>query len=88
MDFDQLIQAMTPDIHAALKRAIEVRKWPNGEQLTEEQMEICMQAVIKYDHLNMDEGERVGYIDRGEKTGEDVCASSIEQTSSELKWLN
>ena len=49
MNFDELIVAMTPDMHQALKRAIEVRKWPNGERLTEEQLETCMEAVLTFD---------------------------------------
>lgn len=64
--FEQLLAGMTPEIHASLKQAIELGKWPNGERLTAEQVELCLQAVIAWDLRNLPEHERVAYIDRGD----------------------
>lgn len=69
MNYEQLIQAMTPEMHQSLKRAIELGKWPDGRKLTAEQSDICMRAVIAYDQEHKPENERVGYIDRTKKDG-------------------
>jgi uncharacterized protein len=63
MTFAAMIEKMTPDIYAALKRGVELGKWPNGQALTAEQREISMEAVLRYEVLNnIPETERVGYI--------------------------
>lgn len=69
MTYDQLIQAMTPEMHQSLKRAVELGKWPDGRSLTPDQRDICMRAVIAYDHENMAEDQRVGFIDRTKQDG-------------------
>ena len=64
--FEALLAGMTPQIHESLKLAVELGKWPNGERLTPEQVELCLQAVIAWDLKNLPESERVAYIDRGD----------------------
>ena len=59
-----LLQDMTPQIHQDLKTAVELGKWPNGERLTAEQKELCLQAVIAYDELRLPEPLRTAFIDR------------------------
>lgn len=61
-DLHSLLENITPDIYEALKRAVELGKWPNGVRLTTEQREICLQAVIYYDGRFRPAHERVGYI--------------------------
>lgn len=68
MNFKQLLESITPDTYASLKRAVELGKWPNGDRLTAEQRELCLQAVIAYDMRNKPEHERVGYIAPKEHT--------------------
>lgn len=62
--FEELVAGMTPEIHASLKLAVELGKWPNGDRLTPQQVELCLQAVIAWDLKNLPEAERVAYIDR------------------------
>jgi uncharacterized protein len=62
--WQDLLTSMTPEIHQSLKTAIELGKWPNGERLAPEQVELCLQAVIAYDERHLPETERVAYIDR------------------------
>jgi len=62
--FDALLAAMSPELHQQLKTAVELGKWPNGERLNKEQVELCLQAVIAWDERNLPEAERVAYIDR------------------------
>lgn len=69
MTYEELIQAMTPEMHQSLKRAIELGKWPDGRRLTDEQRDICMRAVIAYDYEKKPAEERVGFIDRSKKDG-------------------
>lgn len=69
---EKMLAALTPEIVANLKRAVELGKWPDGRRLTDEQRATCMQAVLVWEHKNLPEAERTGYIDKGKKDGE-VC---------------
>lgn len=75
MDFLQLIDNLTPEIHQRLKRAVELGRWPDGTRLSAEQRELSLQAVIAYEARHVEASERVGYIDRGSKAGGEVCDS-------------
>lgn len=61
--WQELLASMTPEIHQSLKTAVELGKWPNGDRLTAEQVELCLQAVIAYDQHYLPETERVAYMD-------------------------
>lgn len=78
MDFEDMIQSITPEVYENLKRAVELGKWPNGTLLTKEQLELSMQAIIAYDHEHHTDEQRVGYIDRGEKDEGETCDSDTE----------
>lgn len=70
MNFEKMIEAMTPDVYNALKRAVELGKWPNGERLSQEQRETSLRAVIAYEHARrMPQEQRVGFIDRSRPDG-------------------
>ncbi|WP_372781733.1 YeaC family protein [Litorivivens sp.] len=86
MNVDEMLKAMTPEIHAALKRAVEIGKWPDGRRLSPGQREICMEAVITYDLRNLTEEQRVGYIDRGSKADGELCDD--DAATSILKWAD
>jgi len=62
--WDVLVARMSPALHASLKTAVELGKWPNGERLSAEQLEHCLQGIIAYDAIHLPETERVGFIDR------------------------
>ena len=87
MDFEQLLNSITPEIYANLKRGIELGKWPDGRLLTAKQRELCMEAVINYEQRFVAETDRVGYIDKGSKAKDELCddkpAANQEQP---LKW--
>lgn len=90
MQFDDLIEKMSPEIHASLKRALEIGKWPDGKLLSAEQRELCMEAVIAYDMRHLNEEQRVGFIDRGSKAEGEMCdddstANNPDRTDP-LKW--
>lgn len=75
MDFHDLIANMDAATCAALRRAIELGKFPDGRRLTDRQRELCLEAVIAWEHRNLPEHERTGYIDRGSKAKDESCAS-------------
>jgi uncharacterized protein YeaC (DUF1315 family) len=62
MDFQQLIESITPEIYNNLKTAVELGKWPDGSRLTPEQREHSIQAVIAYDARHKAQDDRVGDI--------------------------
>lgn len=86
MTFEQMLQAINPDIHAALKRAVEIGKWPDGRVLTDKQRALCMEAIIAYDARYLGEEQRVGYIDRGRKAEGERCGDS--DAPAPLKWAD
>ena len=88
MDFKQLIENITPQIHSNLKRAIEIGKWPDGRALTQQQKQLCMEAVLNYEQRFVDETERVGYIDRGSKADGEICDDDNQASNdpAPLKW--
>ncbi|WP_373088971.1 YeaC family protein [Zhongshania sp.] len=88
MDFEQLVDNITPAIYEGLKRAVEIGKWPDGRVLTVEQREHCMAGVIAYDLKMQDETERVGYIDRGKKAEGEMCGEDHRHDDGDqiLKW--
>ncbi|MBN4053579.1 DUF1315 family protein [Haliea sp. AH-315-K21] len=63
-NFEELLSSITPEVHTKLKQAIELGRWENGDRLSKEQVELCMQAVIAYDEVHLNEEEKIGYIDR------------------------
>ncbi|WP_373081247.1 YeaC family protein [Zhongshania sp.] len=88
MDFEQLVDNITPAIYEGLKRAVEIGKWPDGRVLTVEQREHCMAGVIAYDLKTQHETDRVGYIDRGKKAEGELCGDDHDHDDGDqiLKW--
>lgn len=78
MDPREVLAFITPEVHASLKRAVEIGKWPDGTALSREQRELCMQAVIAWESTALPEHERTGYIDRGGKGADDRCEAEPE----------
>ncbi len=70
MDYRQMIDSMSPDLYRQLQRAVELGKWPDGTPLSPEQKQNALQAVIAWGEAHLPPGQRVGYIDRGSKDGE------------------
>ncbi|NRP09531.1 hypothetical protein XMA121_000470 [Marinobacterium sp. xm-a-121] len=70
LNYEKMIETMTPDVYQALKVAVEIGKWPNGEKLSPEQRETSMRAVIAYEVArDIPEDQRVGFIDRTRPDG-------------------
>ena len=82
MDYQTLIDSMSPEIYQNLKRAMEIGKWPDGRPLSAEQRTTVMEALISWGERHLPEDQRVGFIDRGHKAGE-VCDDPGTTT---IKW--
>jgi uncharacterized protein YeaC (DUF1315 family) len=82
MDYQQMIDSMSPETYHSLRHSVEVGKWPDGTPLTREQRGNAMQAVIAWGEKHLAESERVGYVDKGHKAG-DSCDDPQETT---LTW--
>ena len=61
-EFIEKVQSLDAESYQAIKRALELGKWPNEERLTPEQQEVCMQAVIGYEAKHLPENERTGFM--------------------------
>lgn len=84
MTFEEIIQKIDPEIYKNLRTAIELGKWPDGRKLSQEQKEICMEAVIYYENsANIAESERVGFIDRA-KVEATPCNSSSQSNTVDV----
>ncbi len=90
MEFQKLIDELTPETYQALRRAVEIGKWPDGRILTAEQKEHCMSAVIAWDFRHQEENQRVGYIDRGSKKEGEMCGDDHAHADDDqpIRWAD
>jgi uncharacterized protein len=82
MDYQKTIETLSPEIYQRLLRAVELGKWPDGKVVTAQQRAHAMQAIIAWGEQHLPEEERVGYIQKKEKDGEQ-CDNPPE---TPLKW--
>ncbi|WP_018014641.1 YeaC family protein [Teredinibacter turnerae] len=62
MNPEDILKNLTPEIVARFRSAIETGRWPNGDKLTAEQRNTCMEAVIVYEHHTLPPEQRTGYV--------------------------
>ena len=84
MEYQDLLQQLGPEVYASFKRALERGRWPDGQPLTDDQRNHAMQAVIAYDRIHLPAEQRVGYIDRGHKQGQQC--DTLEAEEQALNW--
>ncbi len=72
MDKTTILEALTPEIVAKFRRAIELGKWDNGDKLTTEQRQTCMQAVMIWEHEYLPVEARTGYIAKPKDSACDI----------------
>ncbi len=90
MELEKILEALTPEIVEKFKSAIELGKWPDGKKVSKEQLEICMQAVIAFEHSHVEEHERTGYVPPKHEPCETDHPSQSEEADivQALKWKN
>ena len=79
-DYLKSIQQMDRGLYDRLRESLATGRWPRGRLVTEAQRQHAMQAVITWGELHLPPDERVGFIDKGSKAGEDCDAPAP------LKW--
>jgi len=79
---EALIEGITPEIYAKLKTAIELGKWENGQPLSSQQIDHCLQAVIAYEHNKVPVDERTGYISP-KAAKQSTCEPGIETIATD-----
>ena len=62
MNYQQLLDSLTPEVYENLKKAVELGKWPDGRVLSQSQRQTCMQAIIAYEHKHLPADQHTGYI--------------------------
>ena len=71
MDKQAILAVLTPEVVEKFRTAISLGKWENGERLSAEQRQTCLQAVMVWEHEYLPTEERLGYIHRPKKESED-----------------
>lgn len=66
-----LLNSITPSIYESLKQAVELGKWANGVELNAQQRQLCLQAIIAWEHQHLPEEQHTGFMPKSQ-----VCASS------------
>ena len=86
MDTQAILAAMTPDLYERFKQAIALRKWPNGQRLTPEQLDTCLQAIMAWEHAHVPPEARTGYVPPKQV----ACAedSHIHTHEHPLRWTH
>lgn len=81
-DVNLLLEVLTPPVYQSFKRAIALRKWPDGRPLTQAQLQTCMQAVIAYEHHHLPPEQHTGYVPpKG-----DACEHEDAPSEKPLVW--
>jgi len=81
MSQDEYMSALDPEIISRFKAALEIGKWPDGNVLTDEQKQVCMQAIIVFEHNNVPENERTGYV-----PPKPTACGTEEIVETPIKW--
>ncbi len=82
MEYLHMIEQMSPHLYQTLKRSVELGKWPDGSPVSPQQRADALQAMIAWGAKHLPENERVGYIDKGHKSG-GSCDSPADEP---LSW--
>ena len=87
MDYQQLLNRLSPDIVDRLRRGVETGRWPDGTALSDAQREHSLQAVIAWDSRHRPAGERVGYVHKGAHRGaqQEVHQEAHKETQKPLQ---
>ena len=84
MDYQAFVETLSPEVVARLREGVATGRWPDGSELTPQQREHSLQAVIAWEERYLPKEERVGYIDKRRKAGATGGASQEQ----ELRWMD
>ena len=73
MAYQGLAERLSGEQYEALKRALELGRWPDGRLLSSEQKAHCMAAIIHWETQHLAAEQRTGHIDTGSKRRGQTC---------------
>lgn len=80
---EDLIASLTPEMVLGLKHAVELGRFPDGREVSTQQREWMLEAIIRYEQNFVPEAERTGYVDRGHSDcglpGDDLIITTRRQ---------
>ena len=89
MDYSTLVDSLTPELIERFSDAVATGKWSNGEPLTDEQREHCMQAVMLYNARHNSSDEPFTINQSGELiTGKKIRSEYKGQSSNDTLKIN
>ncbi len=71
----QVIDGMTREVYERLKHSLEVRRWPDGRPMSEDQLADTMQMVIGWEHRHLPPEEHSGFVP-------DVCRTQADDEAA------
>ncbi len=75
---------VTPYVYDQFRKAVELGKWPNGARLTKQQLETCMQAIIRFEVEHVSPEDRTGYVEPKNS----ACNTDLNSVGEQqLRWL-
>lgn len=80
MQLQQLISQLNPELYSRIKQSVETGKWLDGKPLTQNQREICLQAVMVYQSRVEQSNEHMTIGADGE-----IVQKSRQELKSELQ---
>jgi len=87
----EYLKYLTPELYRRFRKAVEIGKWPDGNALSEQQLAICMQAIIAYEQKYVPKTERTGYVPKKqtachEKMHDETDQNMANASKQPLKW--
>lgn len=80
----KMLDAITPEVYERFKSAVEIKKWPDGTQMSPEQLAICMEAIITYEAAHLAPEDRTGYVPPKSSACEPEPVA--ENTDTPIRW--
>jgi len=86
--FEALVENMTEEVWQRMRQSVELGRWPDGRQLTAEQRELSLEAIIAWEiRNNIPLEERTGYLPQSCKNQgpSPVAQAAVIANAKELK---
>ena len=79
---DEFIRPLTPELIALFKEAVETGRWRDGRSLSDAQKDICLEAIIRFEHEHVAPEQRTGYVEPKPDT---LGSNNTPQT---IRWMS
>lgn len=76
--FNSALKELPKDVYEKFKEAIAIGKWENGQPLTQDQRELLMECIIRYELMHVRYEDRLGFIQNSCKTKQQIKLDIIK----------